>query len=188
MGTITIEQIVSADGYAAERDGGLGFFGAFDATDDDRTDHDQLAWLDSVDAILFGRTTYEMFAGYWPTADPTVEAVAGWINAAAKHVVSTTLDRAPWGDGEITIHRDGLEAAAALRAQYDSIVVWGSLTFADQLFANGLVDELRLRTVPVLIGDGRSFTPAALGQQRLTLQHSTSAPSGHVTTHYRLHP
>ena len=45
------------------------------------------------------------------------------------------------------------------RSASTAIVVWGSLTLADALFEAGLVDELRLRVVPVLIGEGRSFTP-----------------------------
>ncbi len=185
MGTITVEQIITADGCAAQADGGLDFFDAFDASDD-RTDHDQLEWLASVDAMLLGRRTYEMFAGFWPTADPAVDAVAGWINAAPKHVVSSTLERAPWGaDDEVEVHRDGPVAAAAeLRGRYGSVVVWGSLDLTDALVGAGAVDVLRLRTVPVLIGAGRSFAPASLNQQRLTLVASASHATGHVTTQY----
>ncbi|RYC05704.1 dihydrofolate reductase family protein [Nocardioides zhouii] len=187
MGIITVEQIVTADGFAAQADGGLDFFGAFD-TGEDRTDRGQLEWLESVDAILLGRRTYEMFAGFWPTADPAVEAVATWINDAPKHVVSGTLDRAPWGeDGEAEVHRDGpLAAATDLRARYGSVVVWGSLDLTDALFAARAVDVLRLRTVPVMIGAGRSFAPPSLGQQRLDLDTSAAQSTGHVATQYRV--
>ncbi|MFC5791106.1 hypothetical protein EDM22_04435 [Agromyces tardus] len=56
----------------------------------------------------------------------------------------------------------------------------------DELFRSGLVDDLHLRVVPVLIGAGRPFTPADLGEQRLALDHAVSHPSGHVGLHYRL--
>jgi riboflavin biosynthesis pyrimidine reductase len=56
-----------------------------------------------------------------------------------------------------------------------------SLTLADALFTAGLVDQLRLRIVPVLIGDGRSLTPANLGERRLRLDHTEAKPTGHVT-------
>lgn len=182
---ITVEQIVTADGFAAQADCGLDFFDAFDAGED-RTDHGQLEWLESVDAILLGRRTYEMFAGFWPTADPAVDAVAAWINATPKHVVSATLERAPWGeDDEVEVHRDGPDATAEdLRERYGSVVVWGSLDLTDALFTARQVDVLRLRTVPVVIGAGRSFVPGSLGVQRLDLVSSVSLATGHVATQY----
>jgi len=64
--------------------------------------------------------------------------------------------------------------------------VWGSLTLADALFEAGLVDQLRLRVVPVLIGAGRSFTPDRLGERRLALDHTGQQPSGHVTLAYEV--
>jgi dihydrofolate reductase len=185
MGRLTVEQIVSVDGYAADADGGIGFFEAVDEADP--TDEDQLAFLEHVDAILLGANTYRMFAGYWPKADPDVEPVAEPINRLPKFVVSNTLDQAPWGEGTIEILRgDGAEAAVALKERFDGIVVWGSLTLADALFAAGLVDELRLRVVPVLIGEGRSFTPESLGERRLALDHVVSHPTGHVGLTYRV--
>ena len=185
MGRLTVEQIVSADGYAADADGGIDFFRAVDAIDSD--DADQLAFLEDVDAILMGATTYRMFADYWPKVTPDVERVAEPINRLPKFVVSNTLETAPWGDDTIDILRgDGAESAAALKERFDGIVVWGSLTLADALFETGLVDALRLRVVPVLIGEGRSFTPASLGERRLELDHVVPHPSGYVGLTYRL--
>ncbi|SEB87428.1 Dihydrofolate reductase [Nocardioides exalbidus] len=189
MGTITVDQIVTADGFAAESDGGLSFFGAFDPAlaEDGRTDHGQLAWLETVDAMLLGRRTYEMFSSYWPTPASDGDEVAGWINAAPKHVVSSTLDAAPWGDHPAAeLHRDPVAAVADLRERYGSVVVWGSLDLTDALFTAGEVDVLRLRTVPVVIGSGRSFVPASLGSQRLALDGSTTQVTGHVATSYRV--
>lgn len=62
MGAITIEQIISADGFAAESDGGIDFFGAADTVDATESsgpvseqDSEQLHWLESVDGIILGR-------------------------------------------------------------------------------------------------------------------------------------
>lgn len=185
MGRLIVEQIVTVDGYAADAEGGLGFVET--ARGGNPNDHDQLAFLEGVDAILLGANTYRMFADYWPQADPGIEVVAEAINRLPKFVVSNTLTQAPWGDGSIEILRgDGVESAAALKNRFHAIVVWGSLVLADALFEAGLVDELRLRVVPVLIGSGRPFTPAALGDRRLELDHVASHPSGHVGLSYRL--
>ncbi|MBM7502658.1 dihydrofolate reductase family protein [Agromyces aurantiacus] len=192
MGRLIVEQIVSADGYAADADGGIGFFatapvGAVEAGGPGPVDREQLAWLAGVDAILLGKNTYRMFADYWPSADPAVEPVAEPIARLPKHVVSNTLERAPWGDDEADVLRgDAAASVARLTDRFDATVLWGSLTLADALFEAGLVDELRLRVVPVLIGTGRSFTPTALGPRPLALDHTVAHPSGHVSLHYRL--
>ena len=56
----------------------------------------------------------------------------------------------------------------------------------DALFAAGLVDELHLRIVPVLLGDGRSFTPPALGDRALELERVATRPGGVVSLRYRV--
>lgn len=184
-GRLTVEQIVSVDGYAAEPDGGIRFMEAVETGNPN--DADQLAFLEHVDAILLGANTYRMFAGYWPQADPAVEVVAEPINRLPKFVTSNTMTDAPWGDGSVEILRgDATDTVAALKERFGGIVVWGSLTLADALFEAGLVDELRLRVVPVLIGAGRSFTPERLGERRLDLERVVSHPSGHVGMTYRL--
>jgi dihydrofolate reductase len=186
MGELTVEQIVSVDGYAAEPDGGMRFIEA--ASQGNPNDADQLAFLQGVDAILLGANTYRMFAAYWPTADPEVEVVADTINRLPKLVASNTLTDAPWGDaGSIEILRgDAADSVPALKQRFDHVIVWGSLTLADALFEAGFVDRLRLRVVPALIGAGRSFTPATLGECRLVLERAVPMDSGHVGLTYRV--
>lgn len=103
MGAITIEQIISADGFAAKSDGGIGFFGAADAVDATESsgpvseqDSEQLHWLESVDGIILGRRTYEMFARFWPMAGPAENPVAGPINSLPKYVVSRSHSLSGW--------------------------------------------------------------------------------------------
>jgi len=185
---LIVEQIVSADGFAAEPDGGMRFVEAT-TPDGDISDEGQLTMLEGVDAILLGRRTYEMFAAYWPTADPAVERVAEPIARLPKLVLSATLERAPWGDGEIEVVRPDPTAADAVRAlkgRFGSIIVWGSLSLADALLDAGLVDRLRLRTTPALIGDGLRFTPSSLGLRLLRLESSVAHPAGHVVTEYAI--
>ena len=187
MGKVIVEQIVSADGYAAEEDGGIGFFDS--AGDFSDAEPEQLRMMASVGGIVFGRVTYGMFADYWPKADANIERVATPINALPKFVVSSTLQLAPWGkDGEVEILRgDGVAAVRALRTRIDGdLVLWGSLTLADALLRAGEVDVLRLRLVPVLVGRGRSFTPADLGQRKLSLTKVDSFASGHAVLEYAL--
>ena len=187
MGKITIEQIVTVDGYAAEADGGLRFFEAADFGDSSRTDSEQMQWLKGVDAILLGANTYRMFSGFWPDADPTEQAVAEPINRLPKFVVSNSLDSAPWGSEAIEILRgEGTDSAKSLKKRFKSIAVWGSLQLAESLMVANVVDILRLRIVPVLIGNGRSFTPTTLTQHPMMLENVHQHPTGHVTLTYQL--
>lgn len=191
MGRLIVEQVVTADGYAADPDGGIDFFDALVQTGDDGAvelnDAQQLAYVSQADAILFGATTYRMFADYWPTVDRAVERVAELINRLPKFVASNTLAAAPWGDGGVEILRgDGAEQTAALKERFDTVIVWGSLVLTDALFAAGLVDELHLRIVPTLLGAGRSFTPGELAERRLELDRVSTRPGGVVSLRYRI--
>lgn len=189
MGEITVEQIVSADGYVSDRDGGIDFFEDVDFGDQSRTDTEQMRWLEDVDAILFGRRTYEMFAGYWPHTDPRVDAVAAPIARIPKFVLSNTLQHAAWGDGEIdTLRGTTRDAARTVMARYRSIAVWGSVSLTDALFDDGLVSTLRLRVVPVLLGSGRALAPASMHRRRrrLRLQASAAHEAGVLTQEYEV--
>ena len=186
MGRLIVEQIVSADGYAAEPDGGIGFFQNARGIND--VDEQQIRLLASVRTIVLGRRTYGMFASYWPDADPAQEPVAAPINATPKYVVSNTLDAAPWGsngDAAEVLRGDGAESVRNLRRRIDGdMIVWGSLTLADALLRAGEVDVLRLRVVPKLIGSGRSFAPSDLGHRTLILEDAASYAGGVVVLQY----
>lgn len=188
MGKLIVEQILSVDGYAADADGGIGFFFSARQLNDADADADQLGMLASVGAIVFGATTYRMFAEYWPTAEAHAEPVAAPINALPKFVISSTLQSAPWGDGHAVeiLRGDGVESVRKLRARiHGDLIVWGSLTLADALLLADEVDVLRLRLVPVLIGAGRSFTPGDLGERKLKLASAQSYAEGLVVLEYR---
>lgn len=189
MGRLLVEQIVSVDGYAADPEGGIDFFEALVRPDADGEVHlndaEQLAYVAQADAILFGATTYRMFADYWPGVDPEVERVAEPIDRLPKFVVSNTLASAPWGDGAIEVLRgDGVDAVSALKDRFATVIVWGSLTLTDALFAAGLVDELHLRVLPVLLGSGRSFTPPEVGAGDLEFGQVEARPGGVLSLRY----
>lgn len=98
-----------------------------------------------------------------------------------------TLEHAPWGDGRAEVLREGaLAAATTMRENYASTVVWGSLELSEALLRAGLVDELRLRIVPVLLGAGRTFVPPNLGVRAVRLKDVERYDTGHLTVTYRV--
>lgn len=186
MGRLIVEQIISADGYAADPQGGIDFF--VNARAINEADQDQLRLLAHVGAIVLGRTTYGMFASYWPQADPRDEPVAAPLNTLPKYVVSNTLSAAPWGergDRATVLRGDGVASVRSLRERVEGdLIVWGSLTLSDALLRADEVDLLRLRMVPTLIGAGRSFAPRDLGTRGLALRSVREYPGGLVALEY----
>lgn len=189
MGKVIVEQIVSADGYAEDADGGIGFFANADWIN--AADTEQLRMLSGVAAIVLGSNTYRMFAGYWPSADPGVEPVAVRIRELPKFVVSSTLESAPWGanDSAEILKGDGVAAVRGLRQRFaGDLIVWGSLTLSDALIRAGEIDVLRLRMLPILTGSGRSFAPPDLGLRQLSLASVKTFEGGLIVIEYHMMP
>ncbi len=179
MGRVVAQQIVTLDGYAADANGDVGFFG--DGSAWEQLDQKTEEWLGGVERILLGANTYRLFVEYWPTAG---ELLAERINTIPKTVFSSTLEEAPWGEwrpAEIE-RRDPVQAVRALKADAQGdIVLWGSLTLFRTLLAAGLVDEVELRVMPIVLGSG---TPLFTEPARLELRGAESYEGGIVVTSY----
>jgi len=103
------------------------------------------------EAILLGRTTYEMFAPVWSQRTAEDDPGAPFFNDTPKHVVSSTLKETTWKNTEIVDYG----AISGLKERIDGgIYVSGSGTLVRAMLANGLVDELHLFVYPTLRGDG----------------------------------
>ena len=164
MRKVILEEWISLDGYAVDGEGSLDFF--TEAGEDRRSDMDQLAFLDGVDTILLGRKTYELFVDFWPTASTDEELVANRLNELPKLVFSNTLNDAPWGTWPAAevVRGDGVAEIARLKEQDGKhMVLWGSLSLAQDLMAADLVDEYRLHLCSTLVGGGRSLFPTREG-------------------------
>jgi len=194
MGNLIVEQVVSADGFAADRNGTTKFFEAGDGSNDledalQEGEAEALEMMENVDAIVLGANTYKLFVEYWPTQDPTKQRIAKPLNELPMHVFSKTLKEAPWGNFRpATVERgDVVETIAELRTRYQrDLVVWGSLKLTETLFRARIVDVLRLRTVPKLIGEGRTVTPKDLEIQPMKLDRIRHYPKGLVNHQYLL--
>lgn len=173
MRHVILQEFLSVDGLAAGPGDSVDFIPA--ATRNDQSFGDrQLAFLDSIDIILLGRKTYEMFSGYWPdvTSGPEKE-VADRINTLPKVVFSTTLEHAPWRnweDARIVANDAGREVERLRQQPGGDMVIWGSLTLAKSLMKEGLIDEFQLVVLPTVLGSGRRLfdEESALGEMHLT--------------------
>ena len=188
MGSLIVQQFVSADGFAGDPSGEFALFDG--AGSSDELDNETLARLESVEAIVLGANTYRMFAAYWPTPDSDQELLAARINELPKIVVSTTLTEAPWGehDPAMVVADDPAEAVRRLKLDLPGdLIVWGSLTLTDTLFAARLVDIVRIVVLPKVLGRGRSAFPAEFTDIDLRFVRSASYDAGLVAIEYENH-
>jgi dihydrofolate reductase len=165
MRKVVVQEFVSLDGFAAGPNGEIDFI--TDSSTGDPTSgpfvDDQLAFIESVDTILLGATTYRMFAAFWPEQTTETQGIADALNSTPKVVFSSTLDSAPWGEWEPARLVSGSAADELRRLKAEDgkdMVVWGSISLVRSLAEEGLVDEYQLWLVPVVLGEGKPlFAP-----------------------------
>ena len=140
-------------------------------------------WTARADALLLGRTTYEIFAAHWPHVphdDP-----GGVLNRVPKYVASTTLKTVEWNNS-ILLEGDVPSAVAALKdSRSGEIQVHGSCGLLQTLIQHDLIDEYRLWTFPVLLGSGKRLFEAGTIPAGLELIGSTTSSTGVVINRYR---
>lgn len=154
MGNIVISENVSLDGVVQDPAGDEGFGrGGWVGRITDRPEVGKLAFDEAVSAsaFLLGRRSYEWFAGKWPSRDgPLAER----LNSMPKYVISSTLVDPGWNNS-IVLRGGALEEVAQLKRERDGdIVIPGSFQLVHTLMEHDLVDELRLKIFPVVLGAG----------------------------------
>jgi dihydrofolate reductase len=158
MRKLILDEWVTLDGYVADRNNQLDFFSKIAHGQRKYSDEAQLQFLDSVDTILFGRKTYELFADFWPTVTNDQEIIADKLNEMPKIVFSNTLKKAPWGKrGDITIIHGhaGNHIREMKSKQGKNMVIWGGISLVQSLMAENLINEYRFRLCPIILGGGR---------------------------------
>jgi dihydrofolate reductase len=141
---------------------------------------------DSAAAFLFGRRTYEIFAGSWgEMADPSTSPIAAALNSRRKYVVSTSLTDTQWA-GTTVLTGELATAIRDLKANHDGeLLVPGSGVLVRWLLANDLVDQLDLVTYPVVVGQGTRLFPESGPDLALELINSRTTPRGITIQTYR---
>jgi dihydrofolate reductase len=142
-----------------------------------------------ADAFLFGRRTYEVFAGSWGTgswgANQGDNPISVALNTRPKYVASTTLTDPQWADTTV-LSGDVAAAVGELKAKPGGeLQVVGSLSLVRLLLANDLVDEINLLTYPVVVGQGRRLFPDNGPDLALELVESRATASGVTIQVYR---
>ncbi|MCW4352868.1 dihydrofolate reductase family protein [Hoyosella sp. YIM 151337] len=138
-----------------------------------------------AEAFLFGRRTYELFAGYWGTMTDRNNPIAAALNTRPKYVTSRTLTAPQW-DGTTVISSDVAATIRKLKAQPGrELQVHGSGELIRWLIHEDLVDEINLLLFPVIVGQGRRLFASDGPDVALHLLKSQTTPAGVTIQTYR---
>jgi dihydrofolate reductase len=144
------------------------------------------ASIHSIDALLLGRTTYEIFAASWPLRTQNEFGMADKLNAMPKHVVSTTLEHTEWNNSSIIRGEHLAEEISRLKRQPGGdIGIMGSAKLVQSLLRLDLIDELRLWVHPIVVNAGAHLFHDGLGSHSMRLLESKTHEKGVVSLLYR---
>jgi dihydrofolate reductase len=190
MGKLIVTEFVTLDGVAQapggpdeDGDGGFAHGGWQAPLLDQEAGKVVFEQARSMDALLLGRRTYEIFANYWPTA-PEEMPFMGLLNSVPKYVVSRTLaDPLAW-QGSTLVTEALAEGITSLKQRHDEVHVIGSLNLVQSLLRLGLVDRLHLWLYPLLLGRGKRVFADGTVPTALRLTESVTYPNGALQLAY----
>ena len=178
---MTLDGVMEAPGFEEHRDGRNGWAMRVSDAELQGFSGEQIA---RAGALLFGRTTYNIWAAFWPTAPAPAARMAARIEALPKYVVSRTLPGSDWANTTI-LRGDMLEEVQRLKAQPGGeILVYGSADLVAGLLEADLVDEMRVLLFPVILGSGKRLFRDDADLRYLRLLSVSTTSSGVVILTY----
>jgi len=195
MTQVTVDGVMQGNGGASDEDRRNGFERGGWALG--MGDSETMSFINETyqraDAFLFGRRTYELFAGYWgaeerahaAAEDPGNNQIAAALNTRPKYLASTTVTEPRWAN-TTALSRDLSAAIRELKAiRTGELQVHGSATLVRWLLEHDLVDEMYLLIVPVILGQGARLFPDAGPDIALDLVDSRVDSKGVTIQVYR---
>jgi class 3 adenylate cyclase/dihydrofolate reductase len=177
---VTVDGVMEAPGFEEHRSGRNAW--AMRLSDDDmqRYNRDQIL---AAEAILLGRTTYQIWAAFWPSLVED-EPLGRRMNEIRKYVVTSTLTRADWTNTTIIQGDLAVEIAALKEGIEGDILVYGSADLAAGLMNAKLIDEYRLMLFPIVLGSGKRLFRDEADMSHLRLVTARTFGSGAVLLIY----
>lgn len=186
---LIVQQWISLDGYVTDRNDSLDFFTEINPQLNKFADEHQLRFLDHIDLIILGKKTYGLFVDYWPEMTNDREIISDRLNEIPKIIVSTSLQKAPWGQWPEAkvISENVVEKIRVLKKQNGkNIVLWGSISLCQLFMKENLIDEIHLRLCPVITGGGRKLFAEQDHDSQFDLREVKPYANGAVFLNYQL--
>jgi dihydrofolate reductase len=148
MGRLVVDMFVTLDGVmqapgdtSEDREEGFTHGGWQAPYFDDESGQVITEQMQTVDALLLGRKTYQLFASFWPKA-PADDPIAGHLNKVRKYVASRTLKTVEWNNSRL-IEGDVADGVKRIKQDHDEIHVIGSGNLVQTLLREELIDRLK---------------------------------------------
>lgn len=181
MRKIIVSNYITIDGFFAGPNGELDWF-----VWDDEMAKFSIEQLKTMDAILLGRITYQLFADYWPTPAAYKEnpIIAPAMNDLQKIVFSRTLDRAEWNNTMLVKGNIAEEISKLKHQPGKDMVIFGSGSIVSAFAKLGLIDVYRLIVNPVILGRGKPLFKGLDDRLKLKLLNAKAFNIGNVVLEY----
>jgi dihydrofolate reductase len=182
----TLDGVAQAPGGPEEDTQGAFPFGGWQAPlPSEAVGRSVAAGMETLDALLLGRRTYDIFAGYWPQHTTGEE---GWIgqlfDRVPKYVASRDAGIELDWPGSTRVGDDLAAELAALRERHRDVHVIGSIDLAQTLLAEQLYDELQLWIYPLVLGRGKKVFPEGAAPSNMELLHAERGDGGTLLLRY----
>lgn len=183
MRNVIVFNMVSLDGYIADQNGDMSWAHRQDAE-----------WNEFVAGnargecvMMFGRITYQMMAGWWPTPEAirSMPAVAATMNDMPKVVFSRTLATASWNNTTLVKGDLASEVRRMKQVPGPDMIIFGSGTVISQLAQERLIDHYQIVVVPIVLGQGKSMFGGIRNKQTLRLTSTRVFGNGNVLLCYQ---
>jgi dihydrofolate reductase len=181
MRKLTVFNLMTLDGYIAGQGGDISWHNV-----DEEFQELANAASNSGNTLLFGRVTYELMAGFWPTPEAirTDPVVAAGMNKSEKIVFSRTLQKADWNNTRLVKDDMLAEVRKLKQGTGKDLTVLGSGSIVAQLAEEGLIDEYQVLLNPVVIGKGKTMFEGLKRRLALKLVRTRTFGNGNVLLTY----
>lgn len=184
MRKIVVFNLISVDGFFAGEDGSIDWHMVDDEFNKFAVEHTK-----EFGAIIFGKTTYQLFEDFWPKAlhDPKMSPedleVAKTIDDVEKIVISKSLTEVTWKNTKLFHEINPEEIKKWKEGDGKPMVIFGSGTIVQQMSNLGLIDEYRLLVNPIILGNGKPMFKD-VSMQKLKLINTRTFGNGNVLLTY----
>jgi len=182
MRKVILSNLVTLDGFFAGPNGELDWFIVDEEFNEYAND-----LLGKIDAILFGRVTYQLMADYWPSPSATRDdpIIADKMNNLPKIVFSKTLQKVEWNNSRLVKENIAKEIMKLKQQPGMDMVIFGSGSIVSNFMQLGLIDEYRIIVNPVVLGNGKPLFKGINDKHNLKLLKTKVLGSGAVILYYQ---
>jgi dihydrofolate reductase len=175
---------VTLDGYFVDKNGDMSWA---------KADHQDAEWNAFVaenasggGVLVFGRITYELMAGFWPTpfAIENMPDIAKGMNSMPKVVFSRRLEQAAWKNTTLVKGDLAAEIRKMKQQPGEDMAILGSGSIVSQLAQEGLIDEYQIVVNPIVLGAGRTMFDGVKEKLSLKLTKTRAFKNGNVLLCY----